>query len=307
MEIKKIRLSHLRNEAHYEFLVVFDSLLNKFPAVKALINNFYTPFTQLLDTEKHFVDAAQKSPLTDKLVEADNRIDRDITAFRNTVKASVNHFNTAIAEAAKSLYLRLKEFGYISKKPYEEESAAMQIFVSDLQTTFAQQVQTLGLAQWVAELADAETAFTNLYLQRNAEKAARPQGSMKHTRKNIEAVYRKIITTVQNNLDTTGEATCGRFALELNEALKYAGNHIRHRKKTDIAEATVAAIPGQPCTGRQVIVIPDVRIDGVPLVLATDFTVAYKNNILPGNAQLVIRGTGDFKGSKTVTFNIVKV
>jgi hypothetical protein len=35
MKIKSIRFKNLRNEAHYEFLVVVNSLLNKFPSVMA--------------------------------------------------------------------------------------------------------------------------------------------------------------------------------------------------------------------------------------------------------------------------------
>ena len=281
------------------------NLINKFANVKALISVFFTPFTQKLDAEKKLVDAAKKSPLTEKLADADKRIDRDITAIRDAIKSAMNHFNTAIADAAKQLYARLGDFGNIRDKPYEEESAAVQILVNDLQTTFASQVQLVGLQAWVSELAEAEAVFTNLYLQRNAEEAARPQGNMAQARKEVEAVYQQIVTTVRNNLNTTGEGTCGQFTKELNEAIKYANDHAHHRTKLDIAAATVKTIADQPYTGRQVIVIPEVWYEHVPLVLATDFTVAYADNIRPGNAQLIIRGKGNYKGSKTVTFGIV--
>ena len=304
MNIRRIKFKQLRNEAHYEILVVVNSLLSKFPAVKALISVFYTLFTQLLEQEKQLVDATKKSPLTGKLAEADKRIDRDITAIRDAIRSAMNHFNASIADAAKQLNIRLKDFGNIRDKPYEEESAAVQVLVSDLQTTFSSQVQTVGIQQWITELSEAETLFTNLYLQRNAEEAGRPQGNMKQIRKDIEAVYDKMTTTIQNNLNTTGEATSGRFVLELNEAVKYANDHTYHKKKTDIAETTVASIADQPYTGQQVIVIPDVRHENMPLVLATDFTVSYSNNIQPGNARIVLRGKGNYKGVKTVTFNI---
>ena len=305
MIINKIKFTQLRNEAHYEFLVVFNSLLNKFAAVRSLVNAFLTTFTQLLEKEKQLVDAAKKSPLTEKLAEADRRIDRDVTAIREAIRSAMHHFNASIAEAAKQLNVRLKDFGNIREKPYEEESAAVQVLVSDLQTKFASQVSTVGLGPWVSELNDAEAAFTALYLQRNAELAALPQENMAQVRKDIEDVYEKMITTVQNSLNTTGEATSGQFARELNEAIRYANEHAHHRTRLDIAGATVLSIPDQPYTGRQVIVIPNVWYEHVPLILATDFNVSFADNIQPGNARLTVRGIGNYKGSKTVTFNIV--
>jgi hypothetical protein len=307
MDILRIRFAHLRNEAHYEILVVFDSLLTKFPAVKSLITLFYTLFLQLLNREKLLVDAAKKSPLTEDLVDADKRIDRDTVAMRDAVKSAMNHFTPAIAKAGKELYIRMKDFGNIREKPYEEESAAVQVLVSDLQTKFAPQVSTVGLTPWVAELAAAEAAFTAIYMQRNTEDSARSQDNMKEVRREIEAVYRKMIVVIDNNLNITGEATCGQFARELNEAIKYANEHIHHRVKTDIAEATVNTVEDRPYTGRPIVFIPEVWHDHRELVATVDYVFAFRNNIQPGNAELILRGAGNFKGKKTVTFTIADV
>ena len=145
MAIKKIRLSHLRNEAHYELFAVFHSLLDRFPAVKQLVNSLYATFAELLDREKQFVDAAKESLLTAKLVEADRRVDRDVSAMRHIIRAAKNHFDPATVEAARQLFGRLKDFGYVCTKSYEEESAAVQVLVGDLQTAFAPQAQAVGL------------------------------------------------------------------------------------------------------------------------------------------------------------------
>jgi hypothetical protein len=304
MNILRIRFGHLRNEAHYEILVIFDSLLNKFTVVKALVSMFYTLFLQLLNREKQLVDAAKKSPLTEDLTEADKRIDRDLTAMRDAVKSAMNHFTPSVAKAGKELYERLKDFGNIREKSYEEESAAVQVLISDLQTKFAPQVAAVGLTQWLSELYNAEAAFTAIYLQRNAEDSAREQDNMKEVRKEIEAVYKKMIIIIENNMNTTGEATCGQFARELNEAIKYANEHIHRHVKTDIAEATVKTIDDQPYTSRPVIFIPEVWHNHRELVATVDYTFTFRNNIQPGNAELILRGIGDFKGKKTVTFTI---
>jgi hypothetical protein len=307
MQIKSIRFKNLRNEAHYEFLVVVNNLLIKFPMVMTLVNLFYSGFVTLLEKESQLVDAAKKSPLTDRLAEADKRIDGDIFAIRNIVKAMMKHFDAMVAEAARELNIRLKNFGNIRQKPYEEESAAVQLLVRDLQTTFAQQVQIVGLEQWVPELAAAEAEFTTLFEQRNTEEADRPQGGMKDVRKEIEDVYKKMTAAIQNDLNTNGDFNCGEFTVELNREIRYFQEHAHHRTQYDIAEATIESIGDQDFTDRQIIVIPTVWYGHKQLVLATDFNVTYKNNIMPGNAELTIHGIGDFKGKKTVTFNIIGI
>jgi hypothetical protein len=307
MEIKKIRFGHLRNEAHYEFLVVLNNLFTKFPYVAGLINLFYQIFMSLLEKESQLVDAARKSPLTELLANADKRIDRDVFSIRGIVKAAMNHFNQAVAEAARQLEIRLKDFGNVSQKPYEEESAAVQLLVRDFQTTFAQQVQAVEITEWIAELSAAEAEFTALFEQRNTEEADRPQGGMKDVRREIEAEYKKMIAVIQSDLNTNGDVNCGEFAIELNKEIKYFNEHIHRRTKYDINDATVESIDDQDFTDRQIIVIPTVWYGHKQLVLATDFNVSYKNNIMPGNAELTIHGVGDFKGKKTVTFNIIGI
>ncbi|MDR1456426.1 MAG: DUF6261 family protein [Tannerella sp.] len=307
MNIGKIYFGRLRNEAHYEFFVVFGNLLIKFPSVMALISMFYQRFLQLLERESWLVDSGKKSPLTEKLADADRRIDRDISSIRDIIRAALNHFDQSVAEAAKQLFIHLKKFGSIRDKPYEEESAAVQLLVRDLRTTFATQAQAVGIAPWVDELESAEAEFTTLFEQRNTEAADRPQDSMKDVRREMEDLYRKMTGSIQNDLNVNGDATCGEFTVQLNEEIKYFNEHTHHRTKRDIAEATVASIPDQDYTGQPITFIPEVWYEHRPLVFASDFTVTYRNNILPGNAELTLHGKGDFKGKKTVTFNIIGI
>ncbi len=49
-----------------------------------------------------------------------------------------------------------------------------------------------------------------------------------------------------------------------------------------------------------------VKIDGKTLVLNTDYTVSYSNNIEAGTAKVTVTGRGNYTGSKTVSFTITK-
>ncbi len=49
-----------------------------------------------------------------------------------------------------------------------------------------------------------------------------------------------------------------------------------------------------------------VKLDGKTLVLNTDYIVSYKNNVQVGTAEVIVEGKGDYTGSKTVNFTIIK-
>ena len=52
---------------------------------------------------------------------------------------------------------------------------------------------------------------------------------------------------------------------------------------------------------------PTVIYKGKKLIQGADYTITYKNNQFPGNASLIIRGKGNFKGSVTKKFKLVNL
>ena len=96
-KIKAVYFNSLRNEAHYEFLWIFNHLVDEFPAVKTLIAALYAAFAALLATEKKLLDAARASALTQQLVEADHRVDRAISGIKATINAARFSLDPAVA------------------------------------------------------------------------------------------------------------------------------------------------------------------------------------------------------------------
>ena len=74
----------------------------------------------------------------------------------------------------------------------------------------------------------------------------------------------------------------------------------------DLAKMTFGEIPAQAYTGSEV--KPDVVIMNgeTPLILGTDYTLVYENNINLGNAKITITGTGRYDGIKTLSFEVIK-
>lgn len=76
--------------------------------------------------------------------------------------------------------------------------------------------------------------------------------------------------------------------------------------KASLSKMTYKKIPTQPYTKKAV--KPDVVIKNgkIKLKLGTDYTVTYKNNVKAGKATVIVKGRGNYKGTKKLTFIISK-
>jgi hypothetical protein len=220
-----------------------------------------------------------------------------------------------VVEAARVVDLRLREFGNIRGKAYEEESVAVNLLLSDFAGALAPQVATLQLTDWTTELAAAEIAFAQLYVQRNTQLADRPQGRLTDVRREIEAVYHGMISLIDASAILNGSSSVySEFIAQLNQQVTYFNDHNHHHAKKDLGtgdHCVVEPIETQTYTGKPISVIPKVhyREEGKPtveLIFAKDFNVTYKNNEDVGTATLTIHGKGAYRGQKLTTFNIAR-
>ena len=305
MKIIKLYLYNLRAEAHYQFMLLLLKLFERYPNVAAIIAALLAPLQELIALEGQLVDAVRSSEYTEELAEADRRVDRDIVGINSAVASALHHFDPQVVEAARRVEIRLKSFrGEIEKKAYEEESAAVKILVADLQGAYAPQVTILNLTQWVTELADAQADFERLFLLRSDQRAGMPKERLKDVRKQIDALYHRIVESIDAETVVNGDSLTGEFVKRLNDEISYFKEHSHHRAKTDIDRAVVASIPDRTYAGKPVVLLPDVTYEGRELVFTVDYELSYHDNNAPGTASVTLRGKGAFKGKKTVSFNI---
>ncbi|MDR0348281.1 MAG: DUF6261 family protein [Tannerella sp.] len=307
MKIVKILFHYLRNEAHYQFMLLVLKLFADFPKVAEIVTALISRLTDLVTAEGKLVDAITGSLYTEQLAEADHRIDRDIAGLDAAVESALHHYDPAFVEAAKALKLRLTSFhGEIRKKAYEEESAAVKILVAELKSIYSVQINLLGLDGWVTELEAAQTDFERIFLLRNKEMADRPQEQLRALRKEEDAIYHEIVERIDAYGTLNGYDVTGQFVKELNHEVTYFNEHTHRRVPKNIDRTTVAQIPSQTWTGEPSTPFPDITDEeGNKLVFARDYDLTYHHNDRPGTATLHIRGTGAWKGTLAVTFNIV--
>jgi hypothetical protein len=310
-KILTVHLHYFRNEAHYEFMVMFSALLKQFTEVQAVVAALLTTFNALLEQERQLVDAMKKSDYTQQIVDADQRVDRCITGMRAVINGALHHFDPAVVAAAQSLYNRLQTFRNIAQKSYEEETAAVNLLIAELNSdVYADKVALVGLTSWVAELTAAEIAFEQLLNLRNNETAHKPQGRLRDIRHEIDGSYHGIIARISAaaTMDDTG--AYNEFIAQLNANIAYFNEHSHHHAKHDLAHAAVDNIGNKPFAGKAITPIPVVHYTeagkaAMELTFAKEFTLTYKDNDRVGTAEVIIHGKGAYKGTKAVTFNIV--
>ncbi|MDR0412786.1 MAG: hypothetical protein LBH61_03155, partial [Dysgonamonadaceae bacterium] len=67
MKIQTVKLSHARNEAHYQFFIDYRNLLGVYPEITTIITALMPEFSELLNTEKLLIDNVRGSDYTEEI------------------------------------------------------------------------------------------------------------------------------------------------------------------------------------------------------------------------------------------------
>ena len=108
-----------------------------------------------------------------------------------------------------------------------------------------------------------------------------------------------------DNLDI-GEAKVTIIGIGNYEGKVIKTFNITNSEQKDISNLDTTKLNDETYTGIKI--TPDVEItDGdYKLIKDTDYELSYENNINVGTAKIIIRGIGNYTGSKTLEFNIIQ-
>ena len=107
-------------------------------------------------------------------------------------------------------------------------------------------------------------------------------------------------SVIASNLDIYDSS--GKLILAKSKLQDYPNYY----SKRNIKNAKLSSIGKQYYTGKAIKPTPKVTYNGKYLYKDVDYSLSYKNNKKVGTATIIIKGKGDYKGSKAVTFKIVK-
>ena len=77
-------------------------------------------------------------------------------------------------------------------------------------------------------------------------------------------------------------------------------------KKATIADAKITGLKNKTYTGSAITQKLKVKLAKKTLKSGRDYRVSYKSNVLAGKASVTVKGLGNYKGSRTLTFKIKK-
>jgi hypothetical protein len=312
-QLKAILFKFLPNAAHYNFTTIARTAFTGAAFnVQNALGDLLTEFIRWNDEEFTALEWLRKSALTEKIAEADHRLDRAIVALKAQVHALEFSLATNVTEAAHRMSLMLSSYGEVYNKPYDEETGDVRLILGQLNGPFADEVATLGVEPLCSEINAAFTEFFNLFEERSAETLNKPGVTLRQVRREEDGTYHKIAVLL-NAGAAMGTPGFAEVIDKLNPDIEHMNEQF-HRAKKNLGaggHTVVEPIETQPYTERPVTVVPKVhyREEGKPvknLSLGTDFDVTYKNNINVGTAELTIHGKGAYKGQFTVTFNIAR-
>ena len=230
MQINEFRLTGLHNEEHFQFHTDFKKLADTANPSALNIQAVYAAYLPVYADESTALDVVRKSAVTDDIAQADTLRDTTFRGFSDAVKSAVNHFDPTKKMAATRTQVVLGHYGNLVTKSYNEETAALNSLLSDLNTSSAADIATLGLTDWVAELQANNDAFVDLMNTRYTEESGKTMLQMKQVRTQLDASYRAITERINALVLINGEAAYANFVNELNQRIESYSVMLAQRK-----------------------------------------------------------------------------
>ena len=203
--------------------------------VVGILPAFGSKLQELIDR----VYVSQGSEFTAAMKAADDRrclIFRRIRLRLQMVEvAEQNEALLAIQDVVRT-HLLSKYVATVTSKAYQERTSILQGFILDLNEKLGDSgIATLGLAEDITALEDANNEFIAAYAQRTAEKAEGNMGVTARLRDEMYDIYLQMIYTVQYLANSTDEANaekataCQAFIAHVNVLLSDAKKRLEQR------------------------------------------------------------------------------
>ena len=129
-------------------------------------------------------------------------------------------------------------YGNVSKKKYDEESAAIEDFLRELERPdLVAAIERLKVGEWRDRLVTDNNAFEAITYQRFDEKAALPPVRMNEARVETDKCYRNIVTHLEYGIMRGWESPeLTAFITELNVVVKHYKDVMTRKHKIMISD-----------------------------------------------------------------------
>jgi hypothetical protein len=216
-KIIRLRFERLRNETHVSYFDALNPLFNTYTPASMNIVPQYTAYKTAFDEEVLSLDIILKSELTAEVIAQDHVRDGTYRGFVEAVQSGTHHFAPAKRDAAKKVLNVVAHYGNIAAHTLDQETAAIDDLLRELaEGPYPAMITTLGIDDWLTQLATDNQQFKSLMADRYHETAQRPAVRMKQTRKATDSAFRALLNQIDALALVNGPDDYQGFISELN-------------------------------------------------------------------------------------------
>lgn len=223
-EIKDIGLTHMNNGAHFTFVGNILARAEKDSTVKAKAADQVAALKKAFEAEDAALKISQKSLITDDIAQADSERDALYTGYKKAVNGFLTLPVADMAKAAKVLAQHIKDYNIDPKEQLDRETGMLVNFISDLETRYKEQVETLALTPFVTNMKSANERVRTLTLERTEERMTQTVGAMKAARNASDEAYNQLVRMVNALALVFGDTDYANF-------IDYVNTEITHYKR----------------------------------------------------------------------------
>lgn len=230
MKIENVALSRLRNEQHYQLHTEFKDLVIEHNAQTLKIDKEFANYLPLYQKEDDTLRVIRKSAITESVTDADTQRDITFKGLADTIKVAVQHYNAQVQAAAKRVKIVFDTYGNVTRKPYDEESAAITNILQELQGKYAADIALLNLTDWVAKLEAENTSFIAMVKDRYDDLNLDTISQMPIARKALDDQLRSITERINALIIVEGEEHFKPFVASWNQRINHYKNVLAQRE-----------------------------------------------------------------------------
>ena len=243
-KIGNIDLTRATKAAHFEFIRSVCAAAEK--EADMLTNEVARKALEALkaahEEEQQNLTLSNKSLLTDDIRAADAKRDRLLTGLKGIVSALQQSPEPEKAQAAKELTQRIKDIRVRRSLQLEGETALLMKLVEECETTYAEQVDRLGVGGFVTAIKAANQQVYSLINERTQNQRLRKEAEVDAARRRSDAAYRWLVEVVNAMRVLLGEESgTGHFIEFMNKLIRRYRQVVFARRKRKGAKATEEA------------------------------------------------------------------
>ncbi|MDR2423185.1 MAG: DUF6261 family protein [Prevotellaceae bacterium] len=226
----------MRNERHVEYHETVIGIFMKYNPETLNVEAEYVLYKDNYDKEVSVLDLITKSSFTTDIVKQNDVRNSIYRGVCDAIKALINHFNADKKSAARRVEVVISHYGNLTVKAMDDETAAIDDLLRELNDNLSADISTLGMTEWVAQLGVENNKFKQLMTARYNELAKRPTVRMKSARKLVDKEFRNILDQIEALVRVNGIATYENFVRDINVVTERYKAILDRGKNADMKE-----------------------------------------------------------------------